>query len=121
MVAICENIAIGEPICDSYQNIINKNLAERFLRVETMISSDEMNDMLTCDGTGQYEKRLLEVLAVNYYACAKHKELHDKIENESIWAAKAMRKYFDVDDNGELNWKKSYSTGKHRVLDVEGR
>ena len=46
LVAICQSIVLGEPLTDRYMNPIERGFAERFLRVEEMISNDAMAEMM---------------------------------------------------------------------------
>lgn len=66
-----QNIALGEPLCDSYMNAIEKSLPERFARVEEMISTQEMGEMINYAGREEYAECLIGVMGVNYWICKK--------------------------------------------------
>lgn len=46
LVAICQSIVLGDPLTDRYMNPIERGFAERFLRVEKMISNNAMAEMM---------------------------------------------------------------------------
>lgn len=47
LVAICQSIVLGDPLTDRYMNPIERGFAERFLRVEKMISNNAMAERCT--------------------------------------------------------------------------
>lgn len=71
LTEMCQNIALGEPLCDSYMNAMEKSLPERFVRVEEMISTQEMGEMMNYAGREEYAECLIGAAGVNYWTCKR--------------------------------------------------
>ena len=71
LVAICQSIVLGEPLTDRYMNPIERGFAERFLRVEEMISNDAMAEMMYWAGRESYAEYLLGAAGVAYWSLRK--------------------------------------------------
>jgi RimJ/RimL family protein N-acetyltransferase len=104
-----QNIALGEPLCDSYMNAIEKSLPERFARVEEMISTQEMGEMINYAGREEYAECLIGAAGVNYWICKKNKMLLDEICRNSKWLAEFVEAAMEMDETaGMVIWKKRF-------------
>ena len=104
-----QNIALGEPLCDSYMNAIEKSLPERFARVEEMISTQEMGEMINYAGREEYAECLIGAAGVNYWICKKNKMLLDEICRNSKWLADFVEAAMEMDETaGMVIWKKRF-------------
>ena len=104
-----QNIALGEPLCDSYMNAIEKSLPERFARVEEMISTQEMGEMINYAGREEYAECLIGAAGVNYWICKKNKMLLDEICRNSKWLAEFVEAAMEMDETaGMVVWKKRF-------------
>ena len=104
-----QNIALGEPLCDSYMNAIEKSLPERFARVEEMISTQEMGEMINYAGREEYAECLIGAAGVNYWICKKNKMLLDEICRNSKWLAEFVEAAMEMDETaGMVVWKKQF-------------
>ena len=105
----CQNIALGEPLCDSYMNAIEKSLPERFTRVEEMISTQEMGEMMNYAGREEYAECLIGAAGVNYWICKKNKMLLEEICRNSKWLAEFVEVAMEMDETaGMVVWKKQF-------------
>lgn len=120
-----QNIALGEPLCDSYMNAIEKSLPERFARVEEMISTQEMGEMINYAGREEYAECLIGAAGVNYWICKKNKMLLDEICRNSKWLAEFVEAAMEMDETaGMVVWKNSLTEmrvrGCYRFVRIRG-
>lgn len=121
----CQNIALGEPLCDSYMNAIEKSLPERFIRVEEMISTQEMGEMMNYAGREEYAECLIGAAGVNYWICKKNKMLLEEICRNSKWLAEFVEVAMEMDETaGMVVWKNSLTEmrvrGCYRFVRIRG-
>ena len=120
LTEMCQNIALGEPLCDSYMNAMEKSLPERFVRVEEMISTQEMGEMMNYAGREEYAECLIGAAGVNYWICKKNKILLNEICRKSKWLAEFVEAAMKVDETtGMVVWKKQFDRDAgERLLQV---
>lgn len=105
LVAICQSIVLGEPLTDRYMNPIERGFAERFLRVEKMISNDAMAEMMYWAGRESYAECLLGAAGVAYWSLRKQQVVIKTIDENSRWMSKFVHLAMRQDENGEIVWK----------------
>lgn len=115
--ARCQSIALGEPIRDREMQDIQKDLAERFLRVEEIISSEGMGEMLCYAGREKWAEELLGAAGINYWVCKKNEELLKKINGGSKWLAEFVEFAMEADSSGQIEWKKYISVREKATLE----
>ena len=120
LTEMCQSIALGEPLCDSYMNAMEKSLPERFVRVEEMISTQEMGEMMNYAGREEYAECLIGAAGVNYWTCKKNKILLNEICRKSKWLAEFVEAAMKVDETtGMVVWKKQFDRDAgERLLQV---
>lgn len=105
LVAICQSIVLGEPLTDRYMNPIERGFAERFLRVEEMISNDAMAEMMYWAGRESYAEYLLGAAGVAYWSLRKQQAVIKTIDENSRWMSRFVHLAMRQDENGEIVWK----------------
>ena len=109
IVAMCQSIVLGEALCDREMNTIEKSIPERFARVEEMISTDAMCEMMNYAGREEYAECLIGAAGVTCWICKKNKTLSDGICHNSKWLAEFVEVAMEVDETtGMVVWKKRF-------------
>lgn len=115
LVAICQSIVLGEPLTDRYMNPIERGFAERFCRMEEMISNDAMAEMMYWAGRERYAEYLIGAAGVTYWSLRKHEDIMEEIDNKSEWLGKLVSLIMESNKMGEIVWKTFFS-----AVDGEG-
>lgn len=111
LVSICQSIVLGDPLTDSYMNPIERNFAERFLRVEEMISGDAMAEMMYYGGREIYAECLIGASGVAYWNIKKYGNITRRVQEKSLWLAEFVEQVMEMDKDGQIAWK-TYFTGE---------
>ena len=109
IAAMCQSIVLGEALCDREMITIEKSIPERFARVEEMISTDAMCEMMNYAGREEYAECLIGAAGVTCWICKKNKTLSDGICHNSKWLAEFVEVAMEVDETtGMVVWKKRF-------------
>lgn len=111
LVSICQSIVLGDPLTDSYMNPIERNFAERFLRVEEMISGEAMAEMMYYGGRETYAECLIGASGVAYWGIKRYDNIVREIREKSLWLAEFVEQVMEIDEDGQIAWK-TYFTGE---------
>ena len=96
---------LGDPLTDRYMNPIERGFAERFLRVEKMISNNAMAEMMYWAGRESYAECLLGAAGVVYWSLRKQQVVIKTIDENSRWMSRFVHLAMRQDENGEIVWK----------------
>ena len=86
-------------------NPIERGFAERFLRVEKMISNNAMAEMMYWAGRESYAECLLGAAGVVYWSLRKQQVVIKTIDENSRWMSRFVHLAMRQDENGEIVWK----------------
>lgn len=97
-----EGILMKYPLRDRYMNKIEKDDADRFIKVEKWLSNDVFGEMLYYAGREYYSERILCAAGIIYWDCQKNRFLSEKIKSNSKWLAKFVCNFFRMDGQENL-------------------
>lgn len=97
-----EGILMKYPLRDRYMNKIEKDDADRFIKVEKWLSNDVFGEMLYYAGREYYSEKILCAAGIIYWDCQKNRFLSEKIKSNSKWLAKFVCNFFRMDEQENL-------------------
>lgn len=87
LMDMCVRVLREVPLRNRYMQEVNRDAAERFLRVEEWISSEAVSEMLHYAKETDYRQQVLDAAAELYRKYRDESALISKIKNGSIWLA----------------------------------
>lgn len=116
LTAMYENMVTGGEMRDKCMNRIEVSLSERFCRAEEWLSSDGFAEMMNYAGREKFEEHLIGAAGVLYWTCKKAKALAAQICEKSRWLADFVEAALEMDEKGQVVWKKRVDQDNLRLL-----